>query len=109
MAAALEIKDLAVVYQGVIQALSSLSLLVPAGSIVALLGANGAGKTTTLKTISGFLPLQNGRITRGTITIGGVGSTVVGLAGKKVVISAAGTSIQIGGCGRKLFIDIHFM
>ena len=42
MAAALEIKDLAVVYQGVIQALSSLSLHVPAGSIVALLGANGA-------------------------------------------------------------------
>ena len=71
MAAALEIKDLAVVYQGVIQALSSLSLHVPAGSIVALLGANGAGKTTTLKAISGFLPLQDGRITRGTITIGG--------------------------------------
>ena len=71
MAAALEIKDLAVVYQGVIQALSSLSLQVPAGSIVALLGANGAGKTTTLKAISGFLPLQDGRITRGTIRIGG--------------------------------------
>ena len=71
MAAALEIKDLAVVYQRVIQALSSLSLHVPAGSIVALLGANGAGKTTTLKAISGFLPLQDGRITRGTITIGG--------------------------------------
>jgi len=71
MAAALEIKDLAVVYQGVIQALSSLSLQVPAGSIVALLGANGAGKSTTLKAISGFLPLQDGRITRGTISIGG--------------------------------------
>ena len=71
MAAALEIKNLAVVYQGVIQALSSLSLRVPAGSIVALLGANGAGKTTTLKAISGFLPLQDGRITHGSIAIGG--------------------------------------
>ena len=71
MAAALEIRDLAVVYQGVIQALSSLSLSVPEGRIVALLGANGAGKTTTLKAISGFLPLENGRITRGSITIGG--------------------------------------
>jgi branched-chain amino acid transport system ATP-binding protein len=71
MAAALEIKDLAVVYQGVIQALSSLSLRVPEGSIVALLGANGAGKTTTLKAISGFLPLENGRVTRGSISIGG--------------------------------------
>jgi branched-chain amino acid transport system ATP-binding protein len=72
MAAALEIKDLAVVYQGVIQALTSLSLRVPEGSIVALLGANGAGKTTTLKAISGFLPLENGRVTRGSISIGGL-------------------------------------
>lgn len=71
MAAALEIRNLAVIYQGVIQALSDLSLSVPEGSIVALLGANGAGKTTTLKAISGFLPLENGRVTRGSITIGG--------------------------------------
>ena len=71
MAAALEIKDLAVVYQGVIHALSSLSLTVPEGSIVALLGANGAGKSTTLKAVSGFLPLENGRIVRGTITMNG--------------------------------------
>ncbi len=71
MAAALEIKNLAVVYQGVIQALSNVSLVVPPGSIVALLGANGAGKTTTLKAISGFLPLQDGRITSGSIAIGG--------------------------------------
>ena len=71
MAAELEIRDLEVVYQGVIQALSSLSLKVPESSIVALLGANGAGKTTTLKAISGFLPLESGRVTRGSITIGG--------------------------------------
>ena len=71
MAAALEVKDLEVVYQGVIQALTSLSLTVQEGAIVTLLGANGAGKTTTLKAISGFLPLENGRVTRGSITIGG--------------------------------------
>jgi branched-chain amino acid transport system ATP-binding protein len=71
MAAALEVKDLEVVYQGVIQALSSLSLRVPEGSIVTLLGANGAGKTTTLKAISGFLPLENGRVVRGSIAMGG--------------------------------------
>ena len=53
MAAVLEVKDLEVVYQGVIQALTSLSLTVPEGAIVTLLGANGAGKTTTLKAISG--------------------------------------------------------
>jgi branched-chain amino acid transport system ATP-binding protein len=71
MAAALEIKDLEVVFQGAIQALSGLSLRVPEAGIVALLGANGAGKTTTLKAISGFLPLESGRVTAGSIRIGG--------------------------------------
>ena len=71
MVAALEVKNLDVFYQGSIQGLSGLSLVVPEGSIVALLGANGAGKTTTLKAISGFLPLENGRVTNGTISIGG--------------------------------------
>lgn len=71
MAAALEVKDLEVLYQGSIQALSGLSLVVPQGSIVALLGANGAGKSTTLKAISGFLPFEAGRISKGSIQIGG--------------------------------------
>ncbi len=71
MASGLEIRNLEVVYEGVIQALSDLSLSVPEGAIVALLGANGAGKTTTLKAISSFLPLEGGRVTRGSITIGG--------------------------------------
>jgi branched-chain amino acid transport system ATP-binding protein len=83
MAAVLEVKDLEVVYQGVIQALSSLTLTVPEGSIVTLLGANGAGKTTTLKAISGFLPLENGRVTRGSITIGG--EDLLKLAPHKIV------------------------
>ena len=71
MASGLEIRNLEVVYQGVIQALSDLSLTVPEGAVVALLGANGAGKTTTLKAISSFLPLEGGRVTRGSIKIGG--------------------------------------
>jgi len=71
MAAELEIKGLEVIYQGVIHALSDLNLKVPEGAIVALLGANGAGKSTTLKAISNFLPLENGRVTKGSITIGG--------------------------------------
>jgi branched-chain amino acid transport system ATP-binding protein len=71
MAAGLEVRNLEVVYQGVIQALSNFSLNVAEGSIVALLGANGAGKTTALKAISNFLPLESGRVTRGSITIGG--------------------------------------
>ena len=85
MAAALEIRDLEVVYQGVIQALSRLSLTVPEGAIVALLGANGAGKTTTLKAISNFLPLEGGRVTSGSITIGG--KDILRLSPHKIVRS----------------------
>jgi len=57
----LEIKNLAVSY-GAISALHGISVSVPAGSIVALIGSNGAGKSTTLKTISGLLKPKSGEI-----------------------------------------------
>ena len=57
----LEIKNLEVSY-GAITALHGISLSVPAGSIVTLIGANGAGKTTTLKAISGLLKPKSGEI-----------------------------------------------
>lgn len=57
----LELKDIDV-YYGAIQALKKLSLEVPAGEIVTLIGANGAGKTTTLKSISGLLRPRSGSI-----------------------------------------------
>ena len=57
----LEIKNLAVNY-GAIAALHGISLSVPDGQIVTLVGANGAGKTTTLKTISGLLKPASGEI-----------------------------------------------
>jgi branched-chain amino acid transport system ATP-binding protein len=57
----LEIKNLAVSY-GAIAALHGISLSVPAGGIVTLIGSNGAGKTTTLKTISGLLKPRGGEI-----------------------------------------------
>ena len=49
--------------------LRGLSLRVPTGRIVALLGANGAGKTTTLRAIAGLLPYERGRLTAGSITL----------------------------------------
>jgi len=49
-------------YYGNIQALKGITLAVPAGSIVAILGANGAGKSTTLRTISGLIQPANGQI-----------------------------------------------
>jgi len=64
---ALEISGLDVVYGGAIAALHGLTLTVPDGGFVALLGSNGAGKTTTLKAISGLLPFENGRIAAGGI------------------------------------------
>ena len=60
-ASLLEIRDLTVRYGG-IQALHGISLSVPQGSIVTLIGANGAGKSTTLRTVSGLVPPSAGSI-----------------------------------------------
>lgn len=57
------------VYYGKVRALHSVSLEVPAGKVVALLGANGAGKSTTLKAVSGVQPIAAGRIVFGGIDI----------------------------------------
>src|SRR4249919_2062623 len=63
----LSVNNIEVVYDDVILVLRGLSLDVPKGAIVALLGANGAGKTTTLKAISGLLKTESGRVTDGAI------------------------------------------
>jgi len=63
----LAVNNLEVVYHHTIQVLKGLSLSVPEGRIVALLGANGAGKTTALKAISGLLPLEDGAIAAGAV------------------------------------------
>ena len=67
----LEVRNVEVMYLGVIMVLRGISLKVNEGQIVALLGANGAGKTTTLKAISGLLKTEEGRVTAGTITYDG--------------------------------------
>jgi branched-chain amino acid transport system ATP-binding protein len=67
----LAIENLEVVYEEVILVLKGVSLRVPEGSIVALLGANGAGKTTVLRAITGLLDVHRGEITKGTITLDG--------------------------------------
>ena len=67
----LAIDKLEVVYQRAITAVQGISLAVERGKIVALLGTNGAGKTTTLRAISGFLGLDDARVTEGAITFMG--------------------------------------
>jgi branched-chain amino acid transport system ATP-binding protein len=67
----LRVRNLEVVYSDVILVLRGVSLDVPTGSIVALLGANGAGKTTLLRALSGLLHVHRGEVTKGTIEIDG--------------------------------------
>ena len=67
----LSVNNIEVVYNDVILVLRGLSLQVPEGRIVALLGANGAGKSTTLKAISGLLKTEDGEITRGEVVFAG--------------------------------------
>jgi branched-chain amino acid transport system ATP-binding protein len=73
--AALTVENLEVIYDQVILVLRGLSLDVPAGQIVALLGSNGAGKSTTLKAIAGLLPTEHGEITDGTVRFAGLDIT----------------------------------
>ena len=67
----LELKNVKVVYDNVILALHDVTLNVPKGKIVALLGGNGAGKSTTLKSISTMLASERGKVTGGSINYDG--------------------------------------
>ena len=73
----LEVNNIEVIYNKVVQALRGLSLAVPRGHIVALLGSNGAGKSTTLKAVSGLLPLENGALEAGSISFNGQSTTSI--------------------------------
>jgi len=65
----LQAHNLEVVYDDVMLVLRGVSVTVPPGKIVALLGANGAGKTTLLRAMTGLLDPHNGKITRGSVTL----------------------------------------
>jgi len=74
----LVVNNIEVVYDHVILVLKGVSLSVPQGGVVALLGANGAGKTTTLKAISNLLRAERGEITKGMITLAGQDVSALG-------------------------------
>ena len=67
----LSVNNIEVIYNHVILVLKGVSLSVPDGGIVALLGANGAGKSTTLKAISTLLRVERGEVTKGSISYAG--------------------------------------
>jgi branched-chain amino acid transport system ATP-binding protein len=65
----LKIDKIKAVYSSVVLALNEVSLVVPEGKIIALIGSNGSGKSTTLKSISGVLATEDGKVTEGTIML----------------------------------------
>ena len=67
----LAVNNIEVIYDHVILVLKGVSLTVPKGGIVAILGANGAGKTTTLRSISNLLKTERGEVTKGSISFKG--------------------------------------
>jgi branched-chain amino acid transport system ATP-binding protein len=99
----LDINNVEVIYEEVILVLRGLSLQVPAGSIVALLGSNGAGKSTTLKAICGLLPSEHGEITDGDITFDGTRVTTIDPA--QIVKMGASLVME----GRRVFehLSVH--
>ena len=90
----LKINDLCVSYGG-IEAVKGISLEVPEGSIVTLIGANGAGKSTTLRAISGLVPIKSG-------TIEFLGERIDGVPSEKLV----GRGITLVPEGRRVFSDL---
>ena len=67
----LEVEDLRVTYGGAVEALRGITLQVPDGKVVAVLGSNGAGKTTLLRTVSSVLRLHSGRVESGSVRFDG--------------------------------------
>jgi branched-chain amino acid transport system ATP-binding protein len=67
----LTVKNIEAIYDHVILVLKGVSLVVPEGGIVAILGANGAGKSTTLKAISNLIKAERGEVTKGQIEFKG--------------------------------------
>ncbi|MEV4311382.1 ABC transporter ATP-binding protein [Actinocrispum sp. NPDC049592] len=92
--------NLEVVYDDVVLVLRGLSLEVPSGAVVAVLGANGAGKTTLLRAISGLLMPHRGKITKGTVRLDD--EDITGMDPAKVVRRGIAQVLE----GRRVFAEI---
>src|SRR5690606_21166956 len=96
----LRVRDLDVSYAGTLRALRRVSLDVPNGAVVAVLGANGSGKSTLLRAISGTLPFERGRVAGGSIEL--AGRRLDGLDPAAIVRSGV---VQVPE-GRQVFEDL---
>ncbi|MFJ5775432.1 ABC transporter ATP-binding protein [Streptomyces sp. NPDC093094] len=99
-APALHVENLDVAYGRALSALRSVSLTVPPGAVVALLGANGAGKTTLLRSVSGTLRLHRGAITAGRVRYGDTA-----LDGRDPVTAVRAGVVQVPE-GRRVFAGL---
>ena len=95
----LAVQNLEVVYEDVILVLKGVSLEVPDGAIVALLGGNGAGKTTVLRAITGLLDVHRGIVTKGSVTLDG--EPIHGLDAPAIVAAGVGQVME----GRRIFSE----
>ncbi len=100
MSLMLKINNIEVIYNEVILVLKGMSLEVPEGKIVTLLGANGAGKTTTLKAVSGLLKAEEGEVTDGTIEF--LGQKINDLDPEEIVNRGIFQVME----GRRIFKDL---
>lgn len=96
----LAVENLEVVYDDVMLVLRGVSLKVPEGRIVAMLGANGAGKSTLLRAMSGLLDVHEGEVTRGSVSLDGspihhLGPSKIAQRGIKQVLE-----------GRRIFAEL---
>lgn len=96
----LRINNAEVIYNRVILVLKGLTMEVPEGAIVALLGANGAGKSTTLKAISGLLKSEEGEVSEGTIEF--MGEKINNLNPEEIVRKGIFQVME----GRRVFEDM---
>ena len=94
----LKINNIEVKYHEVILVIKGVSIEIPKGAIVALLGANGAGKSTTLKAISGLLRHEDGEVTDGSIEF--MGQRIDKTAAEKIAKMGIVQVIE----GRRVFI-----
>jgi branched-chain amino acid transport system ATP-binding protein len=96
----LQVNNLETVYHSVVRVLRGVSIEVPAGGIVALLGPNGSGKTTTLRAITGLLDIHDGRITKGDVTFDG--TPLKGLEPDAIVRKGIAQVLE----GRRVFAEL---
>ena len=101
------VNNIEVVYDHVILVLKGVSLEVPEGGIVALLGANGAGRTTTLKSISNLLVAERGDITKGTIDY--QGQRIQGLSANQLVKRGIVQVMEGRRCFEHLTVEENLM